>query len=141
MEQGQGASMLAADSAMSAAGVEETIKEVRASVSEGRAKRTVLEEVGSAKKPRFQRLMWSVAEAGVTPAATYTEIAAPVPAVPDVELKNESITDLINKHPGLFKIATPLKADELEKVVRITSQSGSRIVPGRWHSKWVLAVC
>ena len=106
----EGAPILAADIAMSAADVGETIREVRASTSEGRAKRTVLEEAGSAKKPRFQHLMWSRAEAGVTPAATYTEVAAPVPVIPDMELRNESVTDLINKHPELFKIVTPLNS-------------------------------
>ena len=76
---GEGAPMLAADIAMSAADVGETIREVRASTSEGRTKQTVLEEAGSAKKLRFQHLMWSRAEAGVMLAATYTEVAAPVP--------------------------------------------------------------
>jgi hypothetical protein len=92
--------------------VAETIKEVHASVSEARAKHA-LSVVGSAKRLQFQQLIWTKGEAGLTPAATYTETAAPVPGVPAAELENEAVMNTLKRYPNLFKIVMPLKSDEL----------------------------
>ena len=138
---GADAVMLTADSAMFAADVGETIHEVRASILEGRAKRSAIDGVESVKKPQFQRLMWSRGEAGVTPAVSYTETAAPVSGVPDFELKNEVVTDTINKYPELFKIMTPLKADELEKLFTTHPNRPlvTSLVAGIRHGFWPYA--
>lgn len=90
-----------------------TTREARASVLGEQGRRVPCKE-REVKEPRFQRLMWTKGEAGVTPAVTYTETAKAVPGVPGVELENQAVSSTIRQRPDLFKIVTPLNADKLE---------------------------
>jgi len=104
------------DTRTSVVDVEGTIKEAPASESGGKEKDVPIEAT-SMKKPRFHRLMWTKGEAGLTPAATYTETAAPLPDVPVVDLENDVVTNTLTNHPDLLKIVTPLNIDEMEKML------------------------
>ena len=114
----EGVTTSAVGTAMYAADAAETIREVRANALEERERRALRERLEPSRRPRFQRLLWTKGEVGVTPAATYTETAAAVPGVPLAELENEAITNTIRQHPELFKIVTPLKADKLEGLLQ-----------------------
>ena len=87
-------------------------------------KRRAVEVEGSrrvreAKQPRYARIMFGYGEVGRTPAATYTEMALPIPNVPDYELANEVVSSTIQRRADLFKIVTHVKSRALRLVTSV----------------------
>jgi hypothetical protein len=74
------------------------------------------EEPGTAKRPRYARILFGSAEIGNTPLAAYTETASPVPDVPAYELRNAEVGNTIRDHPHLFAVVTPVNVQALRVV-------------------------
>src|SRR5258708_16174674 len=65
----------------------------------------------------FMRFAFSTGKVGCSPSATYMETAFPVPAIPWSDLQYKDISDTVAKYPYLFKVITPVHAEELEHIL------------------------
>ncbi|THH15423.1 hypothetical protein EW146_g5062 [Bondarzewia mesenterica] len=71
------------------------------------------------KAPRYLRgFLWSKDNLSVTPSATATETAAPLPSVPQDFVRDAVAQRTIQQHPDLFKIVTPINVDHFEWMLR-----------------------
>src|SRR5882724_10192994 len=61
--------------------------------------------------------MWTPNAVPSLPSATLTEIADPIPDIPDNELHNTAALATLNSHPHLFKIVTPIRVDRFESLL------------------------
>ncbi|THH19826.1 hypothetical protein EW146_g1426 [Bondarzewia mesenterica] len=73
----------------------------------------------ASKTPRFLwGFLWSGGQEPVTPSASATETAAPLPSIPDHFLRDETSQRTIRDNPDLFKIVMTVNVDRFEYMLR-----------------------
>jgi hypothetical protein len=70
------------------------------------------------RPPFFRGYLWSDHETSVTPSASATETADPLPTVPPSVLNDPIVTSTLQEHPDLFQIITPISIDCFEYLLR-----------------------
>ncbi|KAF8574785.1 hypothetical protein K439DRAFT_1264304, partial [Ramaria rubella] len=69
-------------------------------------------------RPKWSRgFIWSENAASLTPSATSTETAEPLPPVPFTKRSSVPINQTLNLRLHLFSIVTPIKVDKLEALL------------------------
>src|SRR5258708_2594917 len=115
----RGAPITHANSAMSAAGVEEITHDTDVPLRPSKRTRVGpgIDKSVDGARPRFLRFAFGCHDIGRTPSATYTESAQPIPSVPQGDYRYSDITSTIATHSHLFKIVTPIRVDRFEQLL------------------------
>ena len=69
---------------------------------------------------------------------SYTESAPPIPKVPVSNYQYQDLTHTLKLHPHLFKIITPIKANNLETLLQLHPNQNlvKSVIDGLHHGFW-----